>query len=129
MAAEEKTISHALTRGAVHLIKQLLATRGWYEGEKDGPATIVAAADLLEEELAEERFAPPADLSEKDAQNKDKVKEWDKALDEWAKIKEEFSITERKRNVVKSCLSYYVKKGFFVPSQHVAALIREFGLQ
>lgn len=94
----------SLTAGGVALLKHLLTQPGWYDGKVP---VILAAGQVLE--LPAFAVEPPKDEAE-------------------ALATAFVDVTEKQREAMKTCVSYWAGKSAFGPSPHVSNLLGMLGL-
>jgi len=109
---EIKTHELALTNGAVLVLKSVLPSQGWYEGS---PISIPIAANDINERLSDIK-QPKQEASD------EQLVEWDR------KTYTLSGVTEKQREAMKRCVSFYLKKATLPIINSTAVLINELGL-
>lgn len=133
--SDEKLIEHNITVGGAHLLKSLLNQQHWYEGNNEATTILIATSDLLVEDLASKELAPPEAPAEIKGHSPQKpaptsvIEAYNTVYDEWAKQPLVFKVSDTKRDAIKLCLSFALKKAVLFPTIHVAKLLKEFGVR
>jgi hypothetical protein len=112
MATDIKQHTLAMTNGSLTILRQIIPTPGWYEGQR--LSVPVRAEEFLELPEVSALEVPP---------ESDPV-----AQDNWAKVEVKVEVSEKVREALKVCVGFYLKKAHLRPSRHTSRLIRELGL-
>jgi len=129
-----KKIDHTITLTGIALIKNMLVSRGWYEGADTAIEYMYRAGDLLSNELASSAFAPPVvpdgiKYATREAPAKPtEIEAYNKTMEDWGDTFVNFPLEDSTREAVKACLKHHIKQGQLVPGRHVNILIREFSI-
>ena len=121
MSTDPKAPSHyELPTGAVTILEEILSTPQWYKDDPKQAKTIVHAVGALD--------ALP-DTPKRPKPDKDEDKEFFEArVDVWAAPILMFNWTDKQKEAVKKCVSFYLKQGAFSVNCNIVALLTLLGL-
>lgn len=108
------TLSLSLFKGSMLILRDCLASPGWY-AEK--PAALVLAAGALLESEALTEMGDPRTQAEKD-DGKEPPKAWLDTVGTW-------DVTAKQRDAVKAAFEFHLKKGAFRPSKFINRIITQ----
>lgn len=111
---------YELPTGAIAILEEILATPQWYKDDPKQAKTIVHAVGALD--------ALPT-TKERPKQDKGEDKEFFEArVDVWSADILMFEWTDKQKEAVKKCVSFYLKQGAFSVNSHIVALLTLLGL-
>lgn len=122
MSEEKKitTTQYELPTGAIAVLQEILATPQWYKDDPKQAKTIVHAVGALD--------ALP-DLADRPQPEKDEPRAvYAQRVDVWAKPGLMYDWTDKQKEAVKKCVSYYLKQGAFSVNSNIVALLTLLGL-
>lgn len=117
---KKNTTQYELPTGAVTILEEVLETPHWYKDDAKQARTIVHAVGALD--------ALPATAS-KPKPDKDETQEsFDARVDAWAAPILMFDWTDKQKEAVKKCVTYYLKQGSLLVNVNTVALLTLLGL-
>lgn len=119
MTEAPKSTTYNLSTGAVALLHEILPTPQWYKDDPKQGVLIVRASSAIDALPDVERPKPEKD-EDKDG--------YEARIDAWASPVLEFEWTDKQKDAVKKCVSFYLKQGAFAVTKHTVALLHLLGL-
>jgi len=117
---QKKTTQYELPVGSVAVLLEILPTPQWYKDDPKQAKTIVHAVSALDA-LPETGPRPTPEKDEaRDA--------FDSRVDAWAKPTLMFDWSDKQKEAVKKCVSYYLKQGAFSVNSNIVAILTLLGL-